>query len=323
VLFQAVPPPTVIPNFDPKFFRPCGFPLLRELGYGTRVTVNNGLGSDNPFATPMTVSMTAFDNAGGKIGSTPEIASLEPDELIKLDIDAELAHIPGASGDEALLIVLHVVPTKWAGRSSIDAPTAEMMAHVRASDDFVEYHQRPKGVVTGVAYQTGPLNDPRLSSTRTTVCQAPKVIVTEPVDTLFALMNLSTRLDYADTVRMDFWILGPEGERFARSAVEVPPFSFRLVSATEVLERAGMLDDYRDRGGTGMLLGLSTNGTVAPISLTRNRITGAIACDHTLPPGFYLSTWGGESRLRANARLEQVFFSDRASQVTSPAGDAR
>ncbi|MGA9315374.1 MAG: hypothetical protein WBV77_12170 [Solirubrobacteraceae bacterium] len=318
-----MPPPSVIPSFDPKFFRPCSFPLLRELGYGTRVTINNGLGSEDPFATPMTVSMTAFDNAGGKIGSTPEIATLEPGELLKLDIDAELAHIPDTSGDEALLIVLHVVPVKWANKQSVDVPAAEMMAHVRASDDFVEYHQRPKGVVTGVAYQTGPLNDPRLSSTRTTVCQAPKVIVTEPVDTLFALMNLSTRSDYAVTVRMDFWILGPEGERFARSAVDVPPFSFRLVSATEVLERAGMLDDYRGRGGTGMLLGLSTNGTVAPISLTRNRITGAIACDHTLPPGFYLSTWGGEARLRANARLEQEFFPDRASQVASPSEVAR
>ncbi len=313
-----MPPPAVIPNFDPKFFRPCAFPLLRELGYGTRVTVNNGLSSDDPLATPMTVSMTAFDNAGGKIGSTGEIATLEPGALIKLDIDAELALIPGASGDEALLIMLHVVPMKWADKDNVEVPTAEMMAHVRASDDFVEYHQRPKGVVTGVAYQTGPLNDPRLSSTRTTVCQAPKVIVTEPVDTLFALMNLSTLPDYANTVRMDFWILGPEGERFVRSAVDVPPFSFRLVSATEVLEQAGRLDDYRDRGGTGMLLGLSTNGTVAPISLTRNRITGAIACDHTLPPGFYLSTWGGDSRLRANARLEQEFFSDRAGEVAPP-----
>jgi hypothetical protein len=284
--------------------------LLRELGYGTRVTVSNGLGSDTPLATPMTVSMTAFDNAGGRIGSTPEIATLDPGELIKLDIDAELTGIPGAPADGDLLIMLHVVPVKWAAERSIDIPAAEMLAHVRASDDFIEYHQRPKGVVTGVAYQTGPLNDPRLSSTRTTVCQAPKVIVTEPVDTLFSLINVSTRSDYADTVRMDFWILGPRGERFARSFVEVPPFSFRLVSATDVLEQAGMLEDYRARGGVGMFLGLSKNGTLAPISLTRNRATGAIACDHTLPPVFYLSTWGGEVRLRANARLDREFFAD-------------
>lgn len=305
-----MPPPTVIPDFDPRFFRPCTFPLLRELGYGTRVTVNNGVGSDNPFATPMKVSMTAFDNAGGWIGSTPEVATLAPGELIKLDIDAELAGIPGAPSEGALLIVLHVVPAKWADERSVDIPAAEMMAHVRASDDFIEYHQRPKGVVTGVAYQTGPLNDPRLSSTRTTVCQAPKVIVTEPVDTLFSLMNLSTRSDYTDTVRMDFWILGAQGERFVRSFVEVPPFSFRLVSATDVLEQAGMLEDYRAGGGVGMFLGLSKNGTLVPVSLTRNRVTGAIACDHTLPPVFYLSTWGGEARLRANARLEREFFAD-------------
>ena len=132
-------------------------------------------------------------------------------------------------------------------------------------------------------------------------------------------MNLSTRPDYADTVRMDFWILGRQGERFVRSAVEVPPFSFRLVSATEVLEQAGMLADYRSSGGTGMFLGLSKNGTLVPISLTLNRASGAIACDHTLPPVFYLSTWGGDARLRANARLEQEFFSERsASAVAAP-----
>ena len=314
---RILPPPTVIPDFDPRFFRPCTFPLLRELGYGTRVTVNNGLSSDSPYATPMTVSMTAFDNNGGTIGSTPEIVTLAPGELTKLDIDAELEGIAGGSGDEALLVMLHVVPTMWAAESSVEVSAAEMIAHVRASDDFIEYHQRPKGVVTGVAYQTGPLNDPRLSSTRTTVCQAPKVIVADPVDTLFSLMNVSTRPDYADTVRMDFWILGAQGERIVRSAVEVPPFSFRLVSATDVLEQAGMLEEYRAGGGVGMFLGLSKNGTLAPISLTRNRVTGAIACDHTLPPVFYLSTWGGEARLRANARLEREFFADLSAPIAS------
>jgi hypothetical protein len=314
---SAVPASALISDFDPRFFRPCTFPLLRELGYGTRVTVNNGVGPDSPLATPMTVSMTAFDNDGGTIGSTSEIVALAPGELVKLDIDAELPRIAGVPSDGPLLITLHVVPTRWAAESSVDVPAAEMMAHVRASDDFIEYHQRPKGVVTGVAYQTGPLNDRRLSSTRTTVCQAPKVIVTEPVDTLFSLMNLSTRADYSDTVRMDFWILGPEGQRLARSAVDVPPFSFRLVSATEVLERAGALAEYRARGGVGMFLGLSTNGTLVPISMTLNRDTGAIACDHTLPPIYYVSTWGGDARLRANERLEQELFADQPSTAAS------
>ena len=305
-----MPPPSLIPNFDPRFFRPCTFPLLRDLGYGTRVSVNNGVGPGSPLATPMTVSMSVFDNAGGRIATTGEIAALAPGEIVKLDIDAELERVAGVPADGPLLVMLHVVPVKWATLAALDVPAAEMMAHVLSSDDFIEYHQRPKGVVTGVAYQTGPLNDPRLSSTRTTVCQAPKVIVTEPVDTLFSLMNISTRADYAETVRMDFWILGPNGERIVRSFVEVPPFSFRLVSATETLERAGLLEEYRRQGGVGMFLGLSANGTLVPISLTRNRATGAIACDHTLPPVFYLSTWGGDARRQANQRLAHEFFAD-------------
>lgn len=274
------------------------------------MSINNGVPRESPIATQMTVSMSVFDNEGGRIATTSPFIDLAPGEIVKLDIDAELERVPGVPADGALLVMLHVVPVKWAHATSVDTASDEMMAHVRSSDDFIEYHQRPKGVVTGVAYQTGPLNDPRLSSTRTTVCQAPKVIVTEPVDTLLWLMNLSTRADYSDSVRMDFWILGPGGERIVRSKVEVPPFSFRLVSATETLDRAGLLETYRERGGVGMFLGLSQNGTVVPISLTRNRRTGAIACDHTLPPNFYLSTWGGNARKRANARLAQEFFSD-------------
>lgn len=305
-----MPPPSVIKDFDPRFFRPCTFPLLRELGYGTRVSINNGVPAGSPMATPMTVSMSVYDNDGGKIATTEPYIDLAPGEIVKLDIDAELERVPALPAEGALLVMLHVVPVKWADAATVDVPAGEMMAHVRSSDDFIEYHQRPKGVVTGVAYQTGPLNDPRLSSTRTTVCQAPKVIVTEPVDTLLSLMNLSTRADYSGTVRMDYWILGPGGERIVRSKIEVPPFSFRLVSATETLERAGLLESYRERGGVGMFLGLSQNGTVVPISLTRNRRTGAIACDHTLPPVFYLSTWGGDARKRANARLAKEFFAD-------------
>ena len=179
-----MPPPSVIKDFDPRFFRPCTFPLLRELGYGTRVSINNGVPAESPMATPMTVSMSVYDNEGGKIATTDPFIDLAPGEIVKLDIDAELERVPGLPADGALMIMLHVVPLKWVGAASVDVPAGEMMAHVRSSDDFIEYHQRPKGVVTGVAYQTGPLNDTRLSSTRTTVCQAPKVIVTEPVDTL-------------------------------------------------------------------------------------------------------------------------------------------
>jgi hypothetical protein len=183
-----------------------------------------------------------------------------------------------------------------------------MIAHAKASDDFVEFRQQGAGVVTGVAYQTTPMNDARFGSTRTAVVQAPKVIVSEPVDTLFALLNVSTSFDYDKPVRMEFRVLGPNGERVARSSVEVPAWSFRLVSMTNVLEQAGRLDEFRSMGGVGTFMGLAKHGSLVPLSLTRNKVTGAIACDHTLPPIYYVSTWGGEARLRGAQRLEEALF---------------
>ena len=301
-------PPTHIADYDTRFIRTCTFPMPRRLGYGVRVTINNGLPATSPLATPMMVSLSAWDETGAYIGTTGQVAELQPGEISKISVDELLEDLSGAT-DGDILGMLHLVPERFAATPKTDVATKELMAHMFSSDDFVEFHQKPKGVITGVAYQTGPLNDARFGSTRSTVVQAPKVIVSDTVDTLFCLMNLSTSFDYDNTVEMDFWILGPDGQRIARAWVEIPPFTYRLVSATETLERAGALDVFRECGGRGMFLGYSKNGTAVPLSLTRNRRSGAIACDHTLPPIFYFTTWGGETRLKANARLEQEFFS--------------
>jgi hypothetical protein len=301
--------------------------MLRGLNYETRVSLNNGVGPESELATTMSVSVSGFGPDGERLGTTGEIARLEPGEIVKLDMDAVFADHLGVSRERAehLLGIAHVVPVDMLGREAVDVPIEVLMAHTRVSDDFVEFRQNDGPVITGVAYQTGPLNDRRMSSTRTTLCQAPKVIVSEPVDTLMCLLNVSTSADYGDPVTMQYWILGPDGSRVARSEVTVPAFSFRLVSCTDVLEQAGVLDAFRAaHGGLGMFLGLSTDGTLVPLSLTRNRASGAIACDHTLPPVFYVSTWGGEPRLAANARLAEEFFPEAmaAGTGTRPAAGA-
>jgi hypothetical protein len=306
--------PTTIEGLDPRFFRPCIFPVLRRLGYGVRPTINNGLPAGHPLATPLTVSMSMFDEGGAHLGTSEPIAHLEPGEIIKLDLDSLLdgplsnAFSADDGGDQ--LGVLHLVPDRWAGEAAVDVEVSELMAHMLASDDFIEYHQQRGPVITGVAYQTGPKNDARFGSTQTTVVQAPKVIVSEPVDTLFVLMNVSTAFAYDRPVALDFWILRPDGTRVARSRMEVPPWTYRLISTTEVLEQAGELDDFRAAGGMGMLLGYAKEGTVIPLSFTRNKQSGAIACDHTLPPVFYVTSWGGKARLEANSRLDREFFAD-------------
>jgi len=297
------------------FFRPCVFPVLRALNYGVRPTVNNGVGPDRPNATDLSVRFSLFDGNGTRLGTTGEIERLAPGEIAKFDVDELLRRddvAPHIAADEAVadqLGILHLVPVDLADQAEAKVSTKDLMDHMLASDDFIEFVQDDGPVITGVAYQTGPKNDKRFGSTLSTVVQAPKVIVSGPVDTLFTLINVSTHFDYDSPVKLDFWILGPDGSRVTRSSIEVPAWSFRMISATQVLEEAGLLEEFREAGGMGMFLGYSKNGTVVPLSLTRNRRSGAIACDHTLPPVFYVTSWGGQKRLEANARLEEEFFS--------------
>lgn len=298
-------------EFDPRFVRTCTFATLHTPGYGTRVTLFNGVRPNEPFATDFTVSLSAFDVDGRHLGESEPFLQLPAGAIAKVDVDGVLAEMVegGAGSLRDVLGILHLVPDDALGQETCEVAVPELMAHTFATDDFVEYYSYRGDVVTGVAYQTGPMNDARLSSTRTTTIQAPKIIVSDRVDTILLLMNTSTSLDYDNEVTLRFRILDAAGETLAASLITVPPFTFRLLSARDVLAEEGALDRFHEAGGCGTLFGLATNGTVVPLSMTRNDATGAIAVDHTLPPVYYVSAWGGDLRRQGNARLEQALFS--------------
>ena len=111
----VVPPPTHIQGLDPRFFRPCIFPVLRRLGYGTAVTVNNGV-SDGPQATDMVLSFSAFDEGGRLLGTLPDLGRLAPGEIVKLDT-RPLCDELDAPPDQNALGIVHVVPARarWTG----------------------------------------------------------------------------------------------------------------------------------------------------------------------------------------------------------------
>lgn len=294
-------------DFDPRFIRTCTFATLHTPGYGTRVTLYNAVESA-PFATPLLVSLSAFDQSGVHLGTSAPFLELAPGQIEKVNVDEILAAMNPGQVLRDVLGVLHLVPERWLGEEAVKVGRAELMTHVFATDDFVEFFSYAGDVVTGVAYQTGPMNDSRLSTTRTTTIQAPKVIVSDHVDTIFLLMNPSTGFAYGDTVTLRFKILDSAGELVTESAVDVPPWSFRLLSARTVLRDGGALDRFAEGGGMGTLFALAQNGSLVPLSMTRNDETGAIAVDHTLPPVYYVNKWGGDLRKQGNTRLAEKLF---------------
>ena len=304
-------------EFDPRFVRTCSFATLHTPGYGTRVTLYNGVLDANPFAAPMHVSMSAFAPDGRYMGTTEPFLRLNPGQIDKVEVDEILKGVVAPEGEELrdVLGVLHLVPEKWLGKESVEVSKGELMTHVFSTDDFVEFFSYRGHVVTGVAYQTGPMNDLRLSTTRTTTIQAPKVIVSDKVDTIFLLMNVCTRIDYDDDVTLRFKIFDAKGEVVTESSITVAGWTFRLLSCREVLEQAGALEEFQQRGGLGTLYGLATDGSLVPLSMTRNDSTGAIAVDHTLPPVYYVNKWGGPLRKQANERLAERLFANVAQKA--------
>jgi hypothetical protein len=253
--------------------------------------------------------MSAFDQQGTYLGTSDPFLELAPGEIEKVEVDEILKLIVTDGGElRDVLGVLHLVPVDWLGKRTVEVSRAELEAHVFSTDDFVEFFSYRGHVVTGVAYQTGPVNDRRLSSTCTTTIQAPKVIVSDHVDTIFLLLNVATHLDYDRDVTLTFKIMAADGTVIATSKVVVPAWSFRLLSCRRVLQDLGVYDEFNARGGLGTLFGLAADGTLVPLSMTRNDDTAAVAVDHTLPPTYYVNKWGGALRRQGNDRLAERLF---------------
>jgi hypothetical protein len=302
-----------VTDYDPLFFRPCIFPILGDLGYGTSITINNAL-EGSKFTSDLDLSMTFLDNSGKVVGVAEDLGTLVPGEVRKIDTRNVIRdHKIKVSGNA--LGVAHLVPTRFRGERSVSVLPGELMAHISASDDFVEFRQEPKGVITGVAYQMGPQNDFRFSKTRTTLLQAPKAIVSPTVDTLFTLINASTSFNYRDEAHMEYWLLAPDGSKVARGEIAIPAWTYRFISVRQLLIENGRLDSFIASGGLGMILGLSRDAGLVPLSLTRNLESGGIACDHTLPPMYYFTTWGGQKRLDTNMALHRTIFEEAPAPV--------
>ena len=157
--------------------------MLRRLGYGTRVTINNGVGPGQPQATEFTISLSAFDQSGKHLGISPEITRLQPGEIQKLDIDALLDRHFGLDPDEDVLCILHAVPARFEGQTSVEVDPKELDGSRFRLRRLHRVSPARRRYRHGRCVPDGDAERPRSSSTRTTVCQAPKVIVSEPVDT--------------------------------------------------------------------------------------------------------------------------------------------
>ena len=76
--------PASIPDYDPRFFRTCTFPVLRRLGYGTRVTINNGLPRVNPSGDAARADPQRLGQVRASTSAqSDDLGELQPGEIVK------------------------------------------------------------------------------------------------------------------------------------------------------------------------------------------------------------------------------------------------
>src|SRR5581483_7238004 len=109
-------------RFDPRFVRTCTFATLHTPGYGSRVTLFNGVRPGETFATPLTVSISAFDRDGTYLGESQPFLHLDPGAAAKVEVDEVLRGMAGGAGDRLrdVLGILHLVPDRWVGEATCE-----------------------------------------------------------------------------------------------------------------------------------------------------------------------------------------------------------
>lgn len=308
----------LIQGFDPRYIKMCYFATLGELGYRTRVSLANGTEPSSALADDLHVSFEAFSSQGKRLGSVDSFEVLRPGGFTIVDVEDHVG--PGRSIESDgsdVLGIFHLTPARFADLDAVDIELGAIFDQVAVSDEYIEYHSTQWSVAAGLAYQSIPMNDKRFGGTRSTLMQSPKLLVDDETDTHLVLLNVSTSPEYDLHISFQLAFIAANGDRLANHTVRVPAYGFARVSSREVLRAAGGFELFRELGGNGMVVGFSDNGSVVPLSITRNDRSKGLACDHTLPPMYYLPWWGGAVRKEANQRLREILFSGAGTIPTS------
>jgi len=292
-------PARILRDWDPLYTRYFPFGTLHTFGYRTRVSACNGSDALGAGREALEVRLSLFEAEGGALLRAQPCAVVEPGEYWLLDDVETFAARHGVTGggDGEWLGVLHQTPLSQRDAAAtrggrLDLPVGAIAPWLSFADDYVEYVHESTGGTGGVFYYGPFLNDTRLAPTWSTVVQSPKAIFDAGLEPGLLLLNVASDPRHDRRALMDIALFGTAGERIGGGGVEVPAFAARLVRLRE------LLTDLAYKGGA-TVVAVSTTATLIPCTLVHDRMSRALAIDHTFPPASYHSAWGQKSKRAA------------------------
>jgi hypothetical protein len=288
-------------NFSAKMLNVCWFGTLRELGFKTHLSIHNPLPKLDLTCQSLFLTLTLYSKDGLLLSQDLDLGELRPKERRVIQVDEILSKV-GIHND--VTGVLHKTPSEFRGLDVIQVPLREIQQWTSVTDDFVGYTHIGSQVNSGVQYQSPPMNDARLPSSSTTLMHSSKVYVDDNSDTLLMLLTPSSSNLNMPKINFKLRLIETETMFEHSFSLVLDGRARRLFSLKEHfmgLGRNCKIDPIRE----GLLIGVSTNGSVAPFTLLSDS-RGGLAIDHTLPPVYYAPWWNTDSRKRTS----QFFSTD-------------
>ena len=291
-------------RFHSEMVKTCWFATLRDLGYATNVSIANQLPKDGLPAQSLILSLQLFDSNGAVLKEQISLGELAAGHRKNIDLEEILVRLSISSD---VVGVIHQTPATIAPTEEISIALEDIYRWIAISDDFIGYTNIATGLKSGLHYQSGPMNDDRISSSKSIIMQSPKIVISDRVDTQLLIFTPSSYNEAKKNIPFHLAILDADGNQIAQTSMVLALRQRALISIKEMLTESGKLDEFISKGGFGMLVGLALNGNIVPLSLATDK-TGGLAIDHTLPPPYYISKWNLEERKRTTNVLVKKFF---------------
>ena len=280
--------------FQANMLNVCWFTTLRELNFFTSICVHNPLPKYDFKHQSMLLSLTLFSKDGHPLIHDLDLGELTPGDRRVLHID-DILLINNIKND--VVGVLHKTPSEYRELCNISIPLQQIQQWTSVTDDFVGYTHADSLVKSGVQYQSRPMNDNRLPSSASTLMHSSKIRVDKDSDTLLLLLTPSSSSSILEDIDFNLKLIDTKNVTNYHISLCLKGRGRELFSLKQFLKSKGRDCDIHPLE-EGLIIGVSTSGSVAPFTLLLTQ-NGGLAIDHTLPPIYYAPWWEAASRKRS------------------------
>lgn len=269
---------------------------LKSIGLYTRATLSNK-SHETPYATDYRIDLTIYGPERTIESLHENIGNLKTGQMLVFDCDK---WNPDDGKDR--IMIFHFIPVRMIENlkqgDTVAIENKEVRTLISAQDHYVEYY-RGDGFSSGVLYQSGSFNYAKFSTSRSTLIQAPKVTISNKLNTYLNFFYTSFDPDYHAVAKIKSALLAPTGKCVAKWSTYLQPFESIMINLKEIIyqhdpELINKIDSEQPDFYT--YYGLCENAVLVPLTMNFDESKETFTIEHALPPYYYGQKILGQTR---------------------------